>query len=369
MSEYVIDLQKIKLLLQKIGRYCLSLNYWPYCLMLTAVFTIKSGVRGVLPWGDFQPVSNFPRATQSFSSNSYGLIILSKLFKVNQKESFFLLNLTLLILSVLLLFIYLKSRFRTFHAKFLILAFLSSPIYVVLIGNIGRHDLLTIMGTLMFLLSQNTIFKLLAILIACLGSPEHTFAAFMLYLLGSFVLKKKGKFKSALFAVIFSGLYTIVSSIWAKHSADGQSRFNNILTQPEFVTIGLRNFINNFLLEWYSYFSYFWILIIIAILLHDKKIRLKIGILLAFTMCFNLIMVDKTRDFVVAIIPLAILLLQPIFKYIAGIIDQPNKAQKDLVMGIFLLTALISPAIEITFEGQPRAPHSWLITKLLESFS
>lgn len=365
MSEYFIEKQKIKSSIQKFGSYFLSLNYWSYCLLLTMIFTMKSGVRGILPWGDFDPVYNFPRATQSFSSNSYGLIIISKLFKVTQKESFFLLNLTLFILSVLLLFTYLRFRFQSYQAKFLVLAFLSSPIYVVLAGNIGRHDLLTIMGTFMFLLARRVVFKFLAILIACLGSPEHTLAAFMLYLLGLLILKQKNKFKSAVFAIVFASLYTIVSSIWVKFSADGQSRFNNILTQPEFIMIGLRNFVNNFLLEWYSYFSYFWILIVLAILLQDRKVRLKIVALLVFTMSFNVIMVDKTRDFVVAIIPLAILLLQPIFKYAAGIIEQPNKAQKNLVMGIFLLTALIFPAIEITFEGEPRSPFYWLINKLL----
>ena len=365
MSEYIIEIKKIKLSFQKIGSHFLSLNYWSYCLLLSLIFTLKSGVRGILPWGDFDPVYNFPRATQSFSSNSYGLIIFSKLFKVSNKESFFLLNLILLILSILLLFTYLRFRFHSYQAKLLVLAFLSSPIYVVLAGNIGRHDLLTIMGTFMFLLARTNVFKFLAILIACLGSPEHTLAAFMLYLLGLFVLKQKTKFNSAVFAVSFASLYTILSSIWVKFSADGQSRFNNILTQPEFIMIGLRNFVNNILLEWYSYFSYFWILIIIAILLQDRKIRLKIGLLLLFTMSFNVIMVDKTRDFVVAIIPLAILLLQPIFKYAVGILDHPNKAQRDLIMGIFLITALVFPAIEITFEGEPRSPFYWLINKLL----
>jgi hypothetical protein len=79
-------------------------------------------------------------------------------------------------------------------------------------------------------------------------------------------------------------------------------------------------------------------------------------------------MVDKTRDFVVAIIPFSFLLLKPI--YIWGVEKLANSRieLKRAYIGLFLILAFLFPSIEITFEGQPRAPFFWVISKIMEIY-
>jgi hypothetical protein len=84
---------------------------------------------------------------------------------------------------------------------------------------------------------------------------------------------------------------------------------------------------------------------------------------------FNIVMVDKTRDFVIAIIPLALLIHKPIFDLIITKLKSINKSDKKFYIGLFLYFIIIFPSIEITFEGRPRAPFEWVVTKFLEMFN
>jgi hypothetical protein len=363
-----IDLIRLHSVFARVGKFALEINYVLYCFTLTVIFTLKTGVRGILPWGDFKPVENFPVPTESFSSNSHGLLIISKLLNITSKNSFFIMNALLLMIFLSLLYLVLFKRMGSLKAKLLVFLFLSSPIYTVLAGNIGRHDLLSIMGMIFFFLFNRKWTKTSFLFLACLGSPEHTLAAFLLYFLAILILKKRDEYFYGIFSVLISSIFTLISSYWVHVSALGQSRFNNILTQPEFIRIGLRNFANNFLLEWYSYYGYFWFFIFIAVLSLPKLHQIKMLILLCFPIIFNIVMVDKTRDFVVAIIPFSFLLLKPI--YIWGVEKLANSRieLKRAYIGLFLILAFLFPSIEITFEGQPRAPFFWVISKIMEIY-
>jgi hypothetical protein len=351
----------------KIGSFFFRINYLKYCLILTTIFILKSGIRGIQPWGDFTPIKNFPLPTKSFSSNSYGLLAIAKLFNIDNKNSFFLLNIILFIVLMSLLYFLIKKQFNKINSRFILLFFIGSPIFVVLTGNIGRHDLLTITGIISFLLVNNKTFKGIFIFIACLGSPEHVLAAFLLYFISVRIYKFKDKLWEAKFALIFSFSYTIISSIWVGYKASSGNRLQDILTKTEFIRIGVRNFGNNFLLEWYTYFGFFWMTLIIAIIYLEQEKRLKILFLILFPIIFNILTVDKTRDFVIAIIPVAILIHREIYKAIAEKLEKLGKPYIEATYGILFYFLLIFPSVEITFEGQPRAPFYWLISKLIET--
>jgi hypothetical protein len=350
----------------RIGKYLERLNYTTYCLVLSVGFLFKTGIRGIQPWQNFSAVEEFPVPVESFSANSFGLLVLCKLFQIDDKLSFFILN--CIIFSTFLAFLYLLlfRKFKMYEAKILVLILVSSPVFTVLTGNIGRHDLLSIMGMLFFLLSEKFLSKVMGLTIACLGSPEHVFSAFLIYLLGALILKEKNHTSKGLLAVGFSLVFTVLASSWVSYNAAGQNRFYNIISMTEFAELALRNFANNFLLEWYTYFGMYWVVLIASILLLKKQTRIKIIILLLFPMLFNVIMVDKTRDFVIAMLPFSLLILNPAFRWFSDKMTIIGNAQKEFYFGFFFCLCVAFPSIEITFEGQPRAPFYWLINKLME---
>lgn len=363
------NLEPIKKFLGNIGHFSNSLSYWKFCLLFTTIFLIKAGFRGIQPWGDFTPVTNFPKPMKTFSSNSYGLIIISKILDIKEKNMFFALNVVLLVVLISSLYYLIYKKFDRFTAKLLVLIFVSSPLFIVLSGNIGRHDLLTISGIIGFLLVTNKFNKTIFLALGCLGSPEHLVAAFFLYYLGVKIYKNY-KFKNdAKFALIFSSFYTALSSIWVASQTGGGNRFSNVLFEAGFLKIAIRNFMNNFALEWYSYFGFYWVTVIIAIVCLNPGLRIKVISLMIVPLLFNLIMVDKTRDFVIAILPLAILIHKPLFDFVDFKLKSMNKAAFEFSLGVYIFFIVVFPSIEITFEGRPRAPFEWAITKFLETLS
>jgi hypothetical protein len=364
-----IDLRLASSFFEKIGRFANNLEYWKFCLLFTVIFVIKSGFRGIQPWGDFTPVVNFPKPEITFSSNSYGLIIISKLFNATNQQTYFILNIVLLVVSIVVLYYLIYKSFPSFKAKLLVLFFVSSPIFIVLTGNIGRHDLLTITGILGFFIVKKQSSKCLFLILGCLGSPEHIFVAFFLYYMGIKIYAHKEKEFDAKFSVLFTLLYNILSNIWISTQNGGNNRLENIILEPGFIKIGIRNFFNNVTLEWYSYFGFYWFSLIIALVFLEFKLRVKIFCLLLIPLLFTIILVDKTRDFVVAIIPLALLVHKQIFDFLLVKFKNVKSDNANIYLGLFIYLIMIFPSIEITFEGRPRAPFEWAITKLLEAFN
>lgn len=366
MTAIKLNLEPIKKFLSKVGHFSNNLSYWKFCLLFTTIFLIKAGFRGIQPWGDFTPVSNFPKPMKTFSSNSYGLIIISKMLDIKEKNMFFALNVILLVVLVSSLYYLIYKKFDSITAKFLVLIFTSSPLFIVLLGNIGRHDLLTISGIIGFLLVNNKLVKTIFLTLGCLGSPEHLLAAFFLYFLGVKIYEINKYKNDARFALIFCSAYTVLSSFWVASQTGGGNRFSNVLFESGFLRIALRNFLNNFALEWYSYFGFYWVTLIIAIVCLNQGLRIKVIVLMLIPLVFNLIMVDKTRDFVIAILPLAILIHKPLFDFVDFKLKSINRAAFEFSTGLFIYFIIIFPSIEITFEGRPRAPFEWAITKFLE---
>jgi hypothetical protein len=337
--------------------------------LFTTIFLIRAGFRGIQPWGDFTPVTNFPKPIKTFSSNSYGLIIISKILNIEEKQMFFALNVILLVVLISSLYYLIYRKFELTTAKLLVLILVSSPVFTVLSGNIGRHDLLTITGMIGFLLVSNKLNKILFLTLGCLGSPEHLVAAFLLYYIGVKIYKTNELAKDAKLALVFCSAYTAISTFWVASQTGGGNRFSNVLFETGFLKIAVRNFLNNFALEWYSYFGFYWVTLIIAIVCLKPGLRIKLVVLMLIPLVFNIVMVDKTRDFVIAILPLAILIHKPLFDFVEFKLKSMNRAVFEFTTGVFISFLIVFPSIEITFEGRPRAPFEWAITKFFETLS
>lgn len=338
----------------------LKRNPYTLFLILVLIFSLKIGVRGILPWADFSPAENFPQPTRTLSSSSLGLLAISKLFSVDTKFSYFLLNILLLFTFLSIFYIFVRRRFSGSLSVLVFLFFLSSPISVVLFGNIGRHDLLTIFGMLFFFLSKNRLHVFFAVLLSNLGSPEHSIAAYSLLFVASIFNIVPGR-RKAFLALASSVLYFIGVQIWLNLADEGTSRFFEILPM---IDLALRNSLNNGHLELFSYLGYFWFSLILAILMINKSRKVLIS-LVTFPILFNLIMVDKTRDYVIALIPLVIAVHLEVFGKIFRDLQEKSARTQNIVVGFVLLVTLVLPNLEVTFEGSVRSPYEWFWSKTL----
>jgi len=360
MTQILPILKSNRSMLETIGNLVLSKTLYPIFITLVLIFSLKNGIRGVLPWADFSPVENFPQPTRTLSSSSVGLLAISKLFLIETKISYFLLNLILLFIFLNVFYWFVSKKFSKNIAVLLFLLFFSSPISVVLFGNVGRHDLLTVFGMLFFFLSKNNAQLLCSVAFQILGSPEHSIAAYFLLFVAS--LFKIVQFRrQATIALTVSFIYFIGIQLWLHNSDEGTSRFLEIFPMMD---LALRNSLNNGHLELFSYLGYFWFSSILAIWMIHKH-RIVLVILITFPILFNLIMVDKTRDYVIAIIPLIIALHIEIFGSAFSELDKRNIRFQEMVVGGVLLVSLILPSLEVTFEGIVRSPYSWFWSKTI----
>ena len=146
----------------------------------------------------------------------------------------------------------------------------------------------------------------------------------------------------------------------------GQPRMAYILP---FIGESIRNSLANGLLEWYSYFGFFWLILFVTFTTFSRGQKFQIGSVLLFAALFNIVMVDKTRDFVIAILPSALLIFQTKFWSFVGTIQHVGKSLQTRLIGICAFLLILFPQIEITFEGVPRSPWHWFILKFTEFLS
>ena len=363
MKNHELRIELLGDFFQKIGKILLNLRETTFILFVLSLFILKVGVRGIQPWADFSPVFNFPNPTSNMSTNSIGILIFSKIFGATTKNTFFILNLGLLFFIFTIFYLYLRKNQSFVVTRFLFLVFLGSPIFTVLLGNIGRHDLLTITGIILVFALRNPYSKLLGSLVACFGSPEMYLCALILALACAYILKRNFFIKNLQVAFIFTFVYLVIISFWTAAGTQGQSRFGYILP---FLNISIRNFTNNLFLEWYTYLGVLWLIFLVVILNYRKLQSLGILLVLISAMTFNILLVDKTRDFVIATFPMFLVLFWDFFTSLIHNLKSHSRFYSEKVVGLTFLLLFFAPQLEITFEGVPRPPWQWFIEKCVE---
>lgn len=356
--------------ISKFGHQVLSRNPYQVLGIGLTFFIFKSGIRGILPWSSFEPVEKFPELQETLSSYSLGLLAVSHLFRANTEIRFFLLNLVLLILFFLIAFVLLRVKSNSSSLTvFLILVFIYSPIGIVLFGNIGRHDLLTIFGYVFFFILIDRKSRYIGIALGVLGSPEHFLVGWIFALITALLLGNRELICHCKKALLASVTLSIPLFLYVSLQTNSQNRLTNILTEMGYMKIGLRNFLSSFPLELYSYFGFLTpVFLFLLCLIGRQSSRTFIFLLLVFTfpMLINIIIVDKTRDYVIALLASFLILVKNSLTnpLIRNSLEETQN--KFFLVGLLTLLMLFSPSIEVTFEGNPRAPHEWTVLKILE---
>lgn len=356
---------------EKLGNYVLRLSPRILLSIGVSIFLIKTGLRGILPWANFDAVNNFPKIEDSFSTYSLGLLTLAHLTHANTEIRYFILNLVLLVFFSIIFLLRLSRHLKSnISAVLLFLLCLNSPVGVVLAGNIGRHDLLTIFGYIIFFIESKSKLKYAGVIIGILGSPEHFIVGWVFALILSLVLGDKEQIKLCRLALFSSITFFLPIFIFVFIQTKSNNRILNIVTEIEYMQIGIRNWIFSGSLEVYSYFGIF-LPVFLAFFIYfysvEKKKGLRVALIFFVPAVLNVFIVDKTRDYVIAILASAVILIRSqmqnsdFHQFLS-----PYLLRKQVMVGYFAIFILLFPSLEITFEGSPRAPHLWAFTKLTE---
>ena len=336
-----------------------------------AIFFLKTGIRGILPWSSFVPVNEFPKLQESFSTYSLGMLILARLFRANTEIRYFFLSLAILLLLSSIFLLLLKRNLRDNSlAVIIFLLCVYSPVGVVLAGNIGRHDVLTIFGFAFFFLQMENRTRYFGLLLGLFGSPEHFIVGWLFALITAICLHNKTYIRicrNALLSCV--GMSTPIFA-FVYLNTFSQNRVYNIFNEFGLMKIALRNSIYSLPLEFYSYVGVVApiILLLFMYIFHsNRNTFIKLAFIFILPAVLNLIIVDKTRDYVIAMLASWIVFFKSElgtekFMNYTGI----SKVHKDFLVGLFVFCAILFPSIEVTFEGTPRAPHSWAFDKVQE---
>jgi len=354
-----------------LGNYVLRQSPKKVLIVGISIFYIKTGMRGILPWASFDSVNNFPKIEESFSTYSIGLLSLANLTRANTEIRYFILNLALLIfLSIIFLLRLSRHLNSNMSAVLLFLLCLNSPVGVVLAGNIGRHDLLTIFGYIIFFVESKSKLKYVGVIIGLLGSPEHFIVGWVFALILSLALGDKEQIKLSRQALFSSITFFIPIFIFVFIQTNSNNRISNIVTEFEYMQIGIRNWVFSGSLEVYSYFGIFLpVFLVFCVYFYsvEKKKGLSVALIFFIPTVLNVFIVDKTRDYVIALLASAVILIRyqlqnsDFHQFVSS-----DLLRKQIMVGYFLIFILLFPSLEITFEGVPRSPHFWTFSKLIE---
>jgi len=352
--------------LEKLGNFLNKIPYGALCILVLLLSFAKSGVRGIQPWASLEVIQKFPQLEPGYSQSSIGLLAISHFLGIENKAQYFLLS-TLLLVTFILLTVYcFRVYLDSLNAKLAIVLFAFSPLTDVLLGNIGRHDILTISGMLVYVSFKSSNFRFAGLCLAMLGSPEHTCSILLLLLVSSYILKSPSLIRINGISFISSLLlFLVMDRVFLKHLSE-DNRFANLLFDQNLQDLAFRNFLYNVPLEIYSYFGPLWIFIIFIFFFLNKYEKIGFASILVVPALANLFIVDKTRDYVIAIVPVIVLFVkEKCAEQWYSISRTLKREHKNVLLSSIFVFMLIFPSLELTFEGAVRSPYEWILKKLI----
>ena len=357
--------ERVERKFENLGNFILNLRYSSLAILLMTISVLKSGIRGIQPWADFSVVERFPTLSTGYSQTSIGLLAFSKALNIDSKVEFFIWSLVLLLTFTFLLARFVRCQLSNFESRLYLIIIFFSPLYVVLLGNIGRHDILTLSGLILMVFADTKIKFSLGLILALFGSPEHTIATLILLFCLSLIFKLPVKMKKYALGVGIGSLYLLgLLALIDNGTNQISNRFNSVLFDESIQKDALSNFLRHAPLELFSYFGILFFAIVPFILGLGRIQRNGIIAILLVPAIVNVLILDKTRDYVIAIFPVlfSIFKICEIRSQIESLLERKS-VSKPVVLGFTFIACLIVPSIELTFEGTVRAPYEWILSK------
>jgi hypothetical protein len=331
----------------------LKLNWLTYFFIpLTSVLILRNGINFIgQDYYAIEWAKKWPKPDSVYSVENSGNIILAKLFSIDSQLSWMILHLVLSISLFFLLVMFChQARASIEQKQTLLFLILVSPLTMMIMQQIGWHDVITIIGALILAFGDKTTVRIIGTLIMCLGNTPQALVATLLF--GLFLnivqnFNKKNNFKLFLpFAV--SLIVWILERFWLGGLGRESEFFN-----PGFWLYSVKGFLIASPLYLYAILGPVWLIapnVWEKFKSFPKKQTILITIiLLVIPSVFGIITTDSTRDALCIMSPL----LLWFFRHL--VIEQ------QLVLHQTQKTALIlMPCFLVYREGQIIPPWSIL---------
>ncbi len=322
-------------------------------LVLISIAVFKGGIGMEIGAQDAEPT--FPLPQPGMAALSFGLPAIVWILGIQGQVT--LIGLTSIALSIALLALIawrLNRMLPGETGRGVTILLLLSPVTLVLLNNIGRHDFLVICGALLIASSlKNPALIFVGVSAMVLGNPEQSVFATFSFLLLSFSLNFAHLRKIALFVFSFSAIAYVVLALWAR-SLGIDSRID--LFQYHF-KVSLLNFFGNLPLSLYAVYGVLWLFVFWLLRRSSKRDRFIVSAaLISVPLAITIVTLDQTRVFVgVSTLAVAAALVVMGEKLLVAL----RKLTATPLAWIFLV-AVFLPAIEITYEGGARIPFLWI---------
>jgi hypothetical protein len=329
----------------------LKLNWLTYFFIpLTFVLILRNGINFIgqdhyaIAWA-----KKWPKPESVYSVENSGNIILAKLFSIDSQLSWMILHLTLSISLFFLLVMFCHQVRASIEQKqTLLFLILVSPLTMMIMQQIGWHDVITITGALILAFGDKTAIRIIGTLIMCLGNTPQALVATLLFgLLLNIVqnFNKKNNFKLFIpFAV--SLIIWILERFWLGGLGREGEFFN-----PGFWLYSVKGFLIAFPLYLYAILGPLWF---IAPNVWEKfktfpkkQTILTTSILLVIPSAFGIVTTDSSRDALCIMSPL----LLWFFRYL--VLEQKLVLKQTQKIALILM-----PCFLVYREGQIIPPWS-----------
>jgi len=293
----------------------------------------------------------WPEPVSVYSVENSGDLILAKLFSTYTRASWMVLHLLMTVLFFLAAFFFCSFERASIKQKqTLFLLILTSPLSMLLLQEIGWHDVVTITGALILAFGKNTPSRLLGILIMCTGNTPQAMVASLLFgfLVNIFEFRNQLINFRIFLPFIFSTIFWIFQRFWL-----GSTGREGEILEPSFWLYSVKGFLVASPLFLYALLGPLWVIApnVWAKLriLPKKRALLILTILLLIPCIFGIITTDSSRDSLCVMSPLLFWFLRRMVIEQQLILRQTQK-----------IALILMPCFLVYREGQIIPPWSIL---------
>ena len=336
----------------------------PWWLLSSALFVIallKSGIALEVAAQQANPSFPYPEVG-TVDGLSYGLPTIVWLLGIQGQTTTIGLVAFVLIVIGFLIAAYLVSRTFAGPSRALgLIALGLGPTITVLLGNIGRHDLLVVYGAVIVGLRGHKWWGLaVGTILMFLGNPEQTIVALGALTILSFAPAFRESLQRVATATLVALLALVLLQTWAASmGALGRSDWLGY-----HLRIGLLNFFGNGYLSLFAGYSILWVFVIWVIVKAPSRSRAIYSVaLIAVPFTATVLTADQTRVFVgVSTAALFTVLRVHLADFTAALLRlTPNAVAWSAIAALFI------PSIDITYRGFQRIPLQWVYDAFVNS--
>lgn len=326
--------------------------YWLFALICVIAVTLKAGVAAQV--GEVrQAVESFPIPNAGLNGLSLGMRGLARLTGAYEAGSFFVLGLALTCVAFAFLALTARVSGGSYRLKAALL--ILGPLGVLLLGNIGRHDALLVIGAAIIIMGhRQVLWSVLGTLVMVAANPEQTPIAAMAMVALTMTDRFRSLRRTAVIALATSTLAAGLLYVWSLTTPGGTTRADYI---GFYFHPSLGNFIINAPLVIYSALGVLWLLWLGAVLWSSWRDRLFLMIAVSIPLIATAVTLDQTRVAVCVSSLVALCLAVHGISAADELLKWCGCGRPHLILGAL---AILAPSLEVTFAGHPRAPLGWI---------